>query len=180
MRKPQGNRLTVFWEREKEIGMSYKHRILIAALLGCLPLSGMAAEQPSPFGWSYGDASQRRIGPVADSSREERARFRSQLQQLPAGEREAVMRELRQQWQEVPPEERYKQREDWMKRNRDRHDPDQGQDAKRKKQPWEEGYGQGYESRQWERPDASSPFERPENARPFERPDFDAGGRGRR
>lgn len=84
------------------------------------------------------------IGPVAELSAEERARFRDRWQQLPANERDAVRRQLRQEWDTMPPEARPQQRRELMQRlekwpDRRGQNPD---DA-------DNGYGQGYGSRYW-------------------------------
>lgn len=153
-------------------------RILIFAALLSAPLASLADTYPpqrDPFaGYWQGDAAR-----VAELTREERAKFRYQWQHLPASEREAMMREMRQQWREVAPEDRQRYREDLMKRSRDREDR---RDGRKRSRDEDEGYGQGYESRQWERPESiPSPFERPDSAaRPFERPDSGNGSRGRR
>jgi hypothetical protein len=144
-------------------------RILTLAALAWIPLASMAGNQSDghgPFG-NYWDQPVRHL---AELTREERARFRDQWQYLPPAEREAMLKELRQQWRETPPEERHRKQEEWMKRGRDRDDADRSRG--RKQSGWEDGYGQGYEYRQWERPE--------DMQRPFERPEAASGGRGRR
>lgn len=143
--------------------MTNTHRLLLTAVLGILPLTGMAAQPGSPFGWPYGHVLEQPVGPMADRSRDERAKFRARGQELSPQEEEAMLRELRQQWREVPPEARQQQRYELMERLRDRQ---------RGRQEQEEGYGQGYESRNWERPDSGS--------RQWEQPATGGSRRGRR
>lgn len=153
-------------------------RLLILAALASAPLTSLAEtypQQPDPFGGYWQNAAPK----VAELTREERAKFRYQWQHLPPAEQEAMMRQLRQQWREVAPEDRQRYREELMKHNREREERKDG----RKRSTWEdEGYGQGYESRQWERPESGpGPFDRPDSsARPFDRPDTGSGSRGRR
>lgn len=132
-------------------------RLLMLVALASAPLASLAGSYPTqtdPFGGYWQGATPK----VAELTREERAKFR-------------------QQWQEMAPEERHRYREEFMKRDRG-EDADKRNRSRRE----EEGYGQGYESRHWERPEyAPRPFERPEaTARPFERPDSGSESRGRR
>lgn len=148
--------------------MKYMTHILILASLGLVPVTAMAESNSmrvNPFAGAW----EQPVARLAELTREERAKFRNQWQHLPAEEREAMLQELRQQWREVPPEERRQKREELMKRARDRDDKDEDRS---RKQRGEDGYGQGYESRQWDKPEYMP--------RPFERPDTSNSGRGRR
>lgn len=87
------------------------------------------------------------IGPVAELSAEERARFRDRWQQLPADERDAVRRQLRREWDTVPPEARPQQRRELMQRLERQPDPRGPSQS-----GYDDGYGQGYGTRPWDAP----------------------------
>ncbi len=84
------------------------------------------------------------IGPVAELTPDERARFRERWQEMPPGQRDAVRNRLRQDWHSLPPEERQKRRQDLIERGPDRgNPPPSGRDRNDR----DRGYGQGYGTR---------------------------------
>lgn len=116
-------------------------RSLILTAFAVLAAGPAAADR----GAVYADG---RIGPVAELSPEERVWFQERWQELSPREREQMRRTLRREWSDLPPEARQKRREVLMKgleerretrsrRERDDHEP-------------EEGYGQGYGTRDWD------------------------------
>jgi hypothetical protein len=116
--------------------MTATTRKLILTALAVLA-TGSALADPMPV------FSGRYIGPVAELSAEERARFRDRWQQLPAEEREAMRRKLRQDWEAMPPEARQQQRRELMNKLEERRDR-RGQSSQ---DDYEAGYGQGYGTR---------------------------------
>lgn len=118
--------------------MNATARKLIIALMAALTTGGAAADETVFTG--------QRIGPVAEASPDERSRFRQQWNQLPPQERDALRRQLQEKWRGLPPEERQLQRQEVMEQMR-------GQPAEaptRSSRPWvapEDGYGQGYGTR---------------------------------
>lgn len=121
-------------------------RKLIVATLAIVAAGPAAADDYGVFTGKY-------IGPVAELSAEERAWFHSRWQQMPPEARDAMRRKLREEWRETPPEERQKHRQELVDRLRDRPGPFPPRPG------WkvpEEGYGQGYETREWEYPEKGS------------------------
>ena len=103
---------------------------------------------------------QRYTGMAITVGAEEQEWLRANWQRLSAEEREAVRRKLRKDWRETPPEQRLKHREDLVDRVveqvRDKIPmPGPGYGAAGWGMPGG-GYGQGYETRQWEEPDSES------------------------
>ncbi len=84
------------------------------------------------------------VGPVAELTPDERARFRERWQEMPPEQREAVRDRLRQDWQKLPPEERQNRRQELMERRNDRGDGPSPRDRRKR----DEGFGQGYGTRQ--------------------------------
>lgn len=83
------------------------------------------------------------IGPVADRRGDDDPRFQQDWSRLPAREREAMRRALREQWEELPPEARKHKREELYERMRDLPAPADPRS-------WggrDDGYGKGYGSR---------------------------------
>ncbi len=97
----------------------------------------------------YGVFTGKYIGPLAELSAEERAWFHSHWQQMSPEERDAVRRKLRREWRDTPPEERQKHRQELADRLRGRPGfvPPPGPGWKARQ---EDGYGQGYETREWD------------------------------
>ncbi|MFZ5484260.1 MAG: hypothetical protein ACOZB0_08530 [Pseudomonadota bacterium] len=105
-------------------------------------LIALLASAPAWAGSDFAFTGQR-IGPVADRRGDEGARFQQDWSRLPAREREAMRRALREQWEELPPEARKHKREELYERMRDMAEPADprywgGRD---------DGYGKGYGSR---------------------------------
>lgn len=114
-------------------------KLILTALAVLASGTAFAGERPF-FTGQY-------IGPVAELSAEERARFRDRWQQLPADERDAMRRQLRQDWDNVPPEARQQRRKELMYRLEERRDQrHKNQDGAN------DGYGQGYGTRFWGEP----------------------------
>jgi hypothetical protein len=85
------------------------------------------------------------IGPVAELTPDERARFRERWREMPPDQRDAVRDRLRQDWQNLPPEERQRRRQDLMGPMRDHGDAAQPGHGRHYR---DEGFGQGYGTRQ--------------------------------
>lgn len=128
--------------------------VLLLACAAALPMSARAADGAAPFGGMFSAKEGRSHDRLAELSPEQRAEFRQKWQSLPPKEREALLRKLKQQWREVPPEERQKQRVELIQRMRGTGSSSEGgQEQERLMERPDDGFGLGFEARQWERPE---------------------------
>jgi predicted Fe-S protein YdhL (DUF1289 family) len=109
---------------------------LILATAAMLAAGTAMADGPGTF-------SGQSIGPVAELTPDERARFRERWREMPPEQREAVRDRLRQNWQNLPPEERQKRRQELIE-----HAHESGNEPPpRDRHKRDEGFGQGYGTR---------------------------------
>lgn len=115
-------------------------RKLILTVLAVLASGAAAASDHSVF-------TGRSIGPMAELSSEERAWFRDNWQRLPAEDREAVRRKLRQEWADLPPEVRQRRMQELANKVEEKRKETWQREQERDDR--ETGFGQGFDSRPW-------------------------------
>ena len=88
------------------------------------------------------------IGPVAELTPAERAKFREHWNSLPPDQRAALRSKLRQEWQGLPPEERQQAGQQLLEQMRYRQNGPGGASPAQGGWPGgDRGYGQGYGTR---------------------------------
>jgi len=119
---------------ERSYAMHITHKLILITVT-ILATGTAAASGPGIF-------TGQSIGPVAELSPDERARFRERWQEMPPEQRDAVRNRLRQGWRDLPPEQRQARRQNLIERGPDRGNaPPAGRDRR------DRGYGQGYGTR---------------------------------
>jgi hypothetical protein len=119
--------------------MHITRKLILAAVAMLAAGAAMAHDRNTFAGQPFNSVT---IGPVAELTSDDRARFRERWREMPPEKREVIRDRLRQDWQGLPPEDRQKRRQELMERMRDRGDrPSPARDRR------DEGFGQGYGTR---------------------------------